>query len=204
MPHYKLKYFDGRGRAETIRMLFKLGKTEFEDSRCEMDEWPQIKPTITTKQLPALEIDGKQYNQSKSIINYVARTCGLFGNNELEALCIDMVIDTIDDVVPPWDVVFYSTNEEEKAKNIKHFSEVEIPVIFDRMVSLLELDHAGDFFFGNKITAADVHFLCMVEVADVYFTNSLAKYPKLQAVFDRVAADPVIAEWRKVRPVTDW
>ena len=55
-----------------------------------------------------------------------------------------------------------------------------------------------------QITAADVHFLCMVEVADVYFTNSLAKYPKLQAVFDRVAADPVIAEWRKVRPVTDW
>ena len=50
MPHYKLKYFDGRGRAETIRMLFKLGKTEFEDSRCEMDEWPQIKPSkILTK-----------------------------------------------------------------------------------------------------------------------------------------------------------
>ena len=27
-----------------------------------------------------------------------------------------MVIDTIDDVVPPWDVVFYSTNEEEKVR----------------------------------------------------------------------------------------
>lgn len=27
-----------------------------------------------------------------------------------------MVIDTIDDVVIPWDVVFYSTTEEEKVR----------------------------------------------------------------------------------------
>ncbi len=204
MPHYKLKYFNGRGRAETIRLLFKLGGTEFEDSRFEMDEWPPIKPTITTGKVPALEIDGKEYNQSKSIIGYLGRKFGFFGKDELEAMCIDMVIDTIDDVVPPWDVVFFSTNAEEKAKNTKHFCEVEIPVIYDRMVKLLELEHAGSFFFGNKLTAADVHFLCMVEVAEVYFPNSLAKYPKLKAVFDLVAANPVIAEWRKVRPTTGW
>lgn len=43
------------------------------------------------------------------------------------------------------------------------------------------------FTFNPQLTAADVHFLTMVEAVEMYFPNSLAKYPKLKAVFDRVA-----------------
>ena len=44
MPSYKLIYFKGRGRGETIRMLFTLAGQEFEDVRLEREAWLKIKP----------------------------------------------------------------------------------------------------------------------------------------------------------------
>ena len=43
MGKYKLVYFDGRGRAEVARMLFKLAGEEFEDKRITQDAWPEFK-----------------------------------------------------------------------------------------------------------------------------------------------------------------
>jgi len=39
----KLTYFNGRGRAEVIRYLFKIAGREFEDKRITMEEWPELK-----------------------------------------------------------------------------------------------------------------------------------------------------------------
>ena len=44
MPHYMLRYFDGRGRAEHIRMLFALAGVKFEDCRVSDEEWTTLKP----------------------------------------------------------------------------------------------------------------------------------------------------------------
>lgn len=49
-------------------------------------------------QVPVLEIDGKSYHQSKAISRYIAKKGNLYGSNELEALEIDAVIDSIDDL----------------------------------------------------------------------------------------------------------
>jgi glutathione S-transferase len=38
MPNYKLTYFDGRGRAEVVRMLFTAGGVQFTDER--VKNWP--------------------------------------------------------------------------------------------------------------------------------------------------------------------
>ncbi|XP_033644326.1 hematopoietic prostaglandin D synthase-like [Asterias rubens] len=201
---YKLYYFNGKGRAESIRIMFRLAGVAFEDCRFEEAEWPAIKPSIPILQVPMLEIDGKKCGQSKAIIRYLAKKYGLFGKDDLEAFYIDTVIDTADDIVPPWDLIFFATSEEEKAKHTKNFKEVEAPLIYQRLTRLLEQDHAGDYFVGNELTAADVHFFSMVDFAEIYFPNSMAKFPKLQSLFDRVAANPKVAEWRKIRPVTSW
>lgn len=42
---YKLIYFNGRGRAEVIRLLFAQTNTSYEDVRIEKDQWPELKPS---------------------------------------------------------------------------------------------------------------------------------------------------------------
>ena len=43
MPHYKLHYFNLRGRAELARLIFAQAGVEFEDVRFERSEWPTLK-----------------------------------------------------------------------------------------------------------------------------------------------------------------
>ena len=45
MPAYKLIYFDGRGRAEHIRMMFAHAGVEYEDLRIGGQEWKEMKPS---------------------------------------------------------------------------------------------------------------------------------------------------------------
>lgn len=49
-------------------------------------------------QVPILEIDGKKYHQSRAIARYVAKKCNLYGSNEIEALEIDGIVDSLDDM----------------------------------------------------------------------------------------------------------
>jgi len=42
---YRLTYFNGRGRAELIRMIFAQAGVAYEDVRIERAEWPQLKPS---------------------------------------------------------------------------------------------------------------------------------------------------------------
>lgn len=48
-------------------------------------------------QVPILEIDGKMMNQSMAIARYVAKQVNLVGKNDLEALEIDSIVDSIND-----------------------------------------------------------------------------------------------------------
>lgn len=45
-PTFKLTYFNIKGLAESIRMLFAYGGIEYEDVRIERDDWPALKPCM--------------------------------------------------------------------------------------------------------------------------------------------------------------
>lgn len=46
-------------------------------------------------QVPVLEIDGIQINQSISMARYVSKLVGLAGNNDWENLLIDIAVDNV-------------------------------------------------------------------------------------------------------------
>jgi len=45
MPSYKLTYFDIRGKAEIIRIIFAQLGVEYEDIRIRQDKWADLKPS---------------------------------------------------------------------------------------------------------------------------------------------------------------
>ncbi len=45
MPNYKITYFNGRGRAETCRLLMAVGAKKWDDNRIDSEQWPELKPS---------------------------------------------------------------------------------------------------------------------------------------------------------------
>ena len=56
MSQYKLNYFNGRGRAELIRLVFAAAGQKYEDHRIEKEQWPELKAKTPFGQAPWLEI----------------------------------------------------------------------------------------------------------------------------------------------------
>ena len=69
MVKYTLNYFNGRGRAEIIRLIFAAAGVEFTDNRIE--DWPRTKAETPIGQVPYLEIDDIKLPQSLSIARFV-------------------------------------------------------------------------------------------------------------------------------------
>ena len=56
-----------------------------------------LKPTLPFGQLPVLEYQGTTISQSMAIARFLARECGLAGQNALEEAKIDETVDAITD-----------------------------------------------------------------------------------------------------------
>ena len=99
----KLVYFDLYGRAEPARILLHLAKAEFEDVRLQREDWPTYRTEhadeIEFGQLPVLYHDGKQINQSQSIVRYLGRTYGFYPTDAYEAWRVDSFLDAFSDTM---------------------------------------------------------------------------------------------------------
>ena len=118
----KLIYYNGRGRAETIRLVFALAGKEFDDHRIKpgkinfqlplfngsnglyymmknifSEDMPALKPTLPFGQVPVLEYNGEMLCQSMTIARFVAPEFGLAGDTNLEAAQVDEIVDVITD-----------------------------------------------------------------------------------------------------------
>lgn len=49
-------------------------------------------------QVPVLEVDGKVINQSMAIARYVAKLVKLAGKDDMQALEIDAIVDSVNDL----------------------------------------------------------------------------------------------------------
>lgn len=94
MAEYKLYYFNLRGRAEIIRLVFAAAGQKYEDIRFPRDKWPEYKPKAPFGQCPYMEITegGNTFTmaQSIAIARYLAKKFGFAGKNDNEAGLIDM------------------------------------------------------------------------------------------------------------------
>jgi len=207
MAHYKLTYFDIRGRAEIARLIFAAAGVDYEDFRIARDKWPELKPSTPFGQIPLLEVDGIVLCQSKTIARYLARKFNLAGETELDQARADMIVDCIQDAIEP--TIIFRRLAEGAAKvemKTKYVGE-QLPVSLLALEKLLKENNGGDgYFVGEKLTWVDlalidtVHWLqAIVEAGD-----DVAKYPKLHALQQRVENIPAIAEYLAKRPKRDF
>ena len=136
----KLVYFNGRGLAETSRLVLALNKVDYEDFRYPLKiiDWASYnmervefnndkesgKLVNSLNKLPFLEVDGQIVAQSKSIERFLARKYNMMGDNELEAARIDSICECVRDFKDAYQKVRKLSDEEKENGMKEWFSEI--------------------------------------------------------------------------------
>jgi glutathione S-transferase len=206
MSHYKLTYFNGRGRAEISRLVFAAAGVEYEDVRIQREDWAALKPTAPFGQLPMLEVDGVKLAQSNAMARFLARRFGLAGKTDLDQVRADMIIDCFEDTTKPLITLHFEKDEAKKAELHKKYIEEQLPASLDNLEKLLTQNNGGDgFFVGDSLTWADLGLLIFATYMKLAKATELfEKRKKLYALSQRVENLPKIAAWLAKRPETEF
>jgi glutathione S-transferase len=207
MPSYTVHYFDSKGRAEFLRLIFAAADVPFEDHRVKREDWPALKPTMPLGQVPVLELpDGKKLPQSKAIAMYLAREFKLAGASNWEEARAHMFIDTVEDLfsgLPP--ILFNSAlNDEEKEKKIVECRDTKMKPMLDALEKCFKESIGSEgFLIGSSLTVADIAFLWLFDLLQdvrpppMQLVRALdmaawraANYPTIEKHFQHVAAQP--------------
>jgi glutathione S-transferase len=223
MTSYKLIYFDGRGLAETSRMLFKIAGIDFEDFRYPLeildlatfsmirDEFDADKKdgklVLSMNKLPALQITNSNIIttlfQSRAIERYLASEFNLMGKSPLEKVMIDALCETVRDLKSDYQPFRKAENKEESCK--KWFEEVLPEKLKLLEVILKDYEINESFSVGNSLSLSDI--ILYNFVVDFFddkagIENATKGCQKLLSIVKTVGSNPQVAEWREIRPDT--
>ena len=205
MPTYKLYYFNGRGRAEQIRIVFAQAGVPYEDIRLTGEKWAEFKPKTPYGSMPVLEVDGKMLAGSLPIVRYVAEQHGLAGSNAFENADIASITDVLNDLEEKLFQFFFEKDEARRAELKKTLVETHFP----RYLGALEKRAAGNnsadgWITGQRFTYADISIYLMCTYVEFRGGENVDEYPNLKKIKESVQKLPAIAKWLKERPETDF
>ncbi|KAG1679750.1 Glutathione S-transferase 1 [Nymphon striatum] len=201
MPKYTITYFDAKGRAEICRLILAYKEVDFEDVRLTREEWPKVKPTLPTGQVPLLTLeDGTTLPQSFAIARYLAREHDLVGRNNLEAANADALVDGVVDMTKEVRKVLFGSEEDKKAA--KEACLIAIPkalVLFETNAE----KRSTDYLVSDQITWADLFMASTIEaLKDILGENIADGAPKLLAHRERIVNIPSIKTYLENRKKT--
>ena len=200
---YSLHYFDGRGRAETTRLVFAQAGQKFEDLRHTHEEWAKLKPQMPLGQLPVLEFNGEKLPQSISIARYVARQFNLAVKDELESAKCDVVADTIQEINDAYFRAWFAIKDEkQKELEQEKFKVDTVPQKLQGLEGLIKTYGNGTWAVGNNVTWADLLIYDSIENLLKLNEQVLDKYPVLQQNRQAVKQLPNIAQYLAARKET--
>lgn len=228
----KLTYFNGRGLAETSRILFAAAGVGFEDCRypitvldwatykMEREEFDQDKASgklwRSMDKLPFLEVEGEVISQSKAIERFLATKFDMMGSTPLEAAKIDSLCEWVRDFKDMYQKVRAAPVDEKEEAKTKFFGETlqERLTAFNKIVAVSASNEESVFNFtgseqlyavGNKLSLADiVIYAFLVEFFDdkEMAQKSYEMCDKLKAIVNTVSSLEGVKKWLLERPET--
>jgi len=205
----KLTYFNGRGLAETSRLILAESGVEWEDKRFgDRSELETMKAAglLPFGQVPLYEQGSFKLSQSNAIARYLARKHGLAGHTDEEAAVAESIVECIvADLRPALIKINYEKmfSDEQKAQLKTTFLTETLPKFIAIFESVLQ-KNGGDYICGRNFTYADIALYQFFTTPVWKDAPSVQLGPLLKALVDRVASRPRIAKWVKERPVTDF
>jgi glutathione S-transferase len=151
MSAHELLYFDGAGRAETIRICLHAGGVDFKDTRFKGADWPAIKPTTPLGSVPVLKVDGVTHCQSVSLARYAGKLGGFYPTDPVQALIVDEAIESLNELMA---VAPKHSDPEELLKLRKEFQAGVMTKYADFFEGLIQKN--GGVGFASTPSIADL------------------------------------------------
>ncbi|CAF0917974.1 unnamed protein product [Brachionus calyciflorus] len=209
MVKYKLYYFNVKGRAELIRLIFALSGQDFEDVRFQMDQWSEYKKNTPLGQVPYLEMvedNGKVFKlgQTLSIARYLSRKFKLTGTDLEEQALVesygDLIYDLQNEIVRPR----FEQDETKKSQMLKKLFDETIPKYFQVLENLISNNSCG-YLASCGLTWPDLFLFTVIDNWLAEKKDSLlANYPHIKTLEEKVRNNAKISEWCSKRPKTDY
>ena len=205
-----------------IRLIFVATGTDFEDIRYEppgTQEWPdaKLRENFPGDQVPCLEVNGRKYGQSMAIARFIARETGrsvlqketfqiiiqilgLAGDDSLQSLKADSIVDFIMDLLNAiWTREWFTFDKAEKEKQWQNMASIIAPRVF----KVLNDELTGPYFLGEKLSWADLAFL---DAGDWFEQSNIAvimaSFPRLVNYLEVLKNIPILKNYRNNRPST--
>ena len=223
----KLTYFNGRGLAETSRLLFAVAGVEYEDFRYPLTvlDWSTFKMVRdefdndkkegklwrSLDKLPFLEIEGQVIFQSKSIERFLANRFGLLGSEPFESAFIDSICETVRDLKDGYQKVRSASTETKESAIQTYFTETlpQLLLSLNNIIKSQQVNNENDsvetYVVGNKISLADITiFLFLTDFFDNkdLAVNAYNHCDVLRAIVTTVRNIPSVQLWLLSRPQT--
>ncbi|XP_066496636.1 glutathione S-transferase-like [Tiliqua scincoides] len=192
----KLYYVQGRGKMESIRWLLAVAGVEFEEQFIQTKEdLEKLRSDgfLLFQQVPMVEIDGMKMVQSRAILNYIAAKYNLHGKDLKEKALIDMYVEGTTDLMGMIMLLPFQPIED-KQKQLALIIERATTRYFPVYEKVLK-DHGQDFLVGNHLSFADVQLIEAILMVEELKSDSLSKFPLLQAFKARISNTPNIKKF---------
>jgi glutathione S-transferase len=181
-----LHYWGIKARGQLAVLVAAYAGKELQWNR--QPDWPGLKPSTPFGQLPFLEDGDVKIAQSGAIARYLGRKFGLQGESDADFGQSEQLIEESQDIFTAIAKANYSPN---KAEAYTTAFESEIPKHLENLEKLL---NGGDKFTSST-TTGELAIFGVLNIALDLQADLLAKYPALQAFYNRIAANAGVAAY---------
>ncbi|KAI0983909.1 hypothetical protein GJ496_009879 [Pomphorhynchus laevis] len=202
----KLTYFNGSGKAELARLVLAVAKVPYEFVGISFNNWDKFKSTTPIGQVPFLEFTSEGSTiimpQSIAIARYLAKEHNLAGKNNLESALIDVVVDTVADILNYYFDVIYHLTEEEKITQMPILRDQRIPEAINNFKKLMNMYNPSGktpYFIGDQLSLADLYVFNSLEHLSTVNPTVIEECEVIKKNRDAVASIPTIVEYMKTR-----
>jgi len=191
-----LHYFNGRGKAESIRLMLAAAGVQFTEAAfiTEPGQMEKLRKNgdLLFQQVPLLEWDGKKLVQTAAILRHIARKCGLYGKNEDEMLQIDILTEGTRDFLGYF-LGFSFADDEQLLQGIRKMGLPRYMPVYEKVVS----ESKSGYLVGDALSMADVCLLEVLLQVQERTPEGFDGYPKLKEYKERISSLPKMAAYLK-------
>jgi len=187
-------YFDIRGRAEPIRLMFEELGVAYDEQRLRSSaQWKAMKPQTPFGALPIYEEGELRFAQTQAIYRHIARTHGLYGRDERERIECDVGAEAVNEAIENLWRLYWETDYKERLETFERGPLAETLLDLERWFARASPSPA--YWVGDVLTYVDFVAYRYLDEIDALFPAALAARPLLFAFHRAFQARPRIAAY---------